>query len=230
MAKRATSTARHLPGMEPAPPAVDRICGVVRERFKPVAESTSLSGPLGLHGCVNVALGMDAGWPAVAYWEYSAILKFHERMNGALTTQVGPVDVWAADPRRSRAEVIDAIKAVAPALGGVVVPEAVTRRSYLAKRPGTRRYLPDVAVAGVALWWSRKPDVVLVDVLGQLKIDAHHTPWEVLSLVDRRIRRTKPSETFATLATELLARTRLAIKAGVTPSPAHLLWHIASRE
>jgi hypothetical protein len=114
-------------------------------------------------------------------------------------------------------------------LVGLTVPASVHRRGYLSYTPGSRRYLPDVAVAAVALWWSRRPQLSLNDVLTELHIEPHHTPWQVLGAVDWRVRRTPLSDCYTTLATELLSETRAAIADGVPVSPALLLWHVAHR-
>lgn len=230
MARRAASTFPHLPGLEPAPPVIDAVCAVVEERFGPGASAARLSGPLCLHDCVNVAIGLDPGWPIVSHWEYQAILDCHDRIKMALTVHVGAVDAWASDPRRSAADVVEALRAVAPLVTDVSAPAEVTRRQYVAKTPVTRRFLPDVAVAGVAVWWSRNPGVDLSEALTRLRVEPTHSPWKVLSLVDRRIRRTRLNEKFETTAADLLDRTRRLVRAGGSPSPASLLWRVASSE
>jgi hypothetical protein len=230
MAKRAASTTPHLPGMEATPPVIDALCAVVGERFAPAAPSDRVSGPLSLHFCINVALGLDPGWPAVAYWEFADILKCHQQIKVALASSVGDVEVWSAIPKRSPDDVIDALTAAAPALVGLTAPSQVTRRGYLDKAPASRRVLPEVAIAGVALWWNRNPKFGLSEALERLGIEMTHTPWQVLAKVDRRIRRTKTSDTYSALAADLLKATRHASKIGISPSPATLLWHVANTE
>jgi hypothetical protein len=227
MAKRKAATTLHLPGMEPAPPLVDALCGVVKERFAPAAPSTTVSGSLSLHACINLAIGLEAGWPAVAYWEHIDILRCHVQLNTALAKTVGPVDAWASDPRRTRTEVLDALTAANRSLTDLAVPAKVTRRSYVARSPMTRRVLPDVAVAGVALWWSRNDKLTITEAIERIGITETDTPWEVLAKVDRRIRRTPLSEIYSLLCGDLLKRTRHAMGAGVSASPAPLLWHVA---
>jgi len=230
MAKQVSSATPQLPGMEAGPPVIDTLCAVVGERFAPAAPSDRVSGPLSLHFCINVALGLDPGWPAVSYWEFTEILRCHQQIKVALASSVGEVDVWASNPSRSPAEVVDALTAAAPSLVGVTAPLQVTRRGYLVKAPTSRRVLPEVAIAGVALWWSRNPSLALGDALERLGIEMTDTPWQVLSKVDRRIRRTKTSEAYTELAANLLQATRHAVKIGISPSPATLLWHVATTE
>jgi len=230
MPRRAARSSAHLPGMEPASPVVEAVCAVVEDRFAPAAPSDRASGPLGFHDCVNVALGLDAGWPVVAYWEHASIYECHARIKAALASHVGPVDAWVSSPKRSRSEVIDALRSAGPVLTDLTAPPAVTRRAYVTKTPVTRRFLPDVAIAGVALWWSRNPGLDLGEVLTKLRIEPTHSPWQVLSAVDRRIRRTRLNDRFESVAGELLGRTRRLVNAGELPSPAPLLWRVATSD
>lgn len=227
MAARAAKSSPHLPGLEPTPPVLNAICAVVVDRFAPAALSTRKAGPLSFRACVNAALGLEPGWPAVAHWEHNEIHRFHKRLETGLSSVVGPVEAWVSDSGRKPVEVVGALIEATPRLTGLMPPKKITRRGYLPTSPDNRRYLPEVAIAGIALWWSRNKQLELVDVIGKLGIEPSHTPWEVLPLVDKRIRRTTVSEVSVTLTTNLLQHTRHAIKSGVSISPAPLLWHVA---
>lgn len=229
MSKAGSTSTPHLPGLGPMPPLVEALRVVVKDRYSPAARGDRKSGPLGFHDCVNLAMGLEYGWPAVAYWEHEEILRCHHQLGTALTASVGPVQAWAADPDRTAADVCKALGTVEDQLIGLTVPSSLNRRGYLPKSPGNRRYLPDVAVAAVALWWSRRPKLSLAEVLTQLRIEPDDTVWQVLGAVDRRIRRTPLSNSYTTISTDLLINTRAAIDQGVSVSPGLLLWHVANR-